>query len=456
MSTEQPRQEQYLAGKLSIRVRRDDEDASGTSIDDYASAFDAVIPASSAFHHNDTTSTPLTTITNNQVHGLEPIGVFTSNRNGQSIGIGQSKASTTNRSHENTFLATLHPDYYYSPPIAQHPHPFQVQQHQAWPGMTSNVPFGMESQRFDYPFQHSGHHHHHHWPSPNNATPMLFHKNGTTTSGDFDPANLHVRPQGQGEFNKQLNHQQPYPFFVGGTLNEHGKRERPFPSFYENHSGTDVLQLRGLQEVPMPNGTAKKKKKRSKIADHEPRRPLSAYNFYFSEERELVLALLSAPEAEAEAEAADEENDGKEHNPCGSNDAASDANLTSTDTDTAISKPDEAAVPQDNEQGERDSEIQQLQQLLSTRKIPHDEMEELKKKINANTQRILDTHIEGDRVKKSHKRTHGMIAFQKLARIIGQRWRTISDAEKKQYYFALAKTDLERYNKQLEEVRSSQ
>ena len=228
---------------------------------------------------------------------------------------------------------------------------------------------------------------------------------------------------------------------MGGTLNEYGKRDRPSPSFYENYSGrgTDELQLRvQVQEVlPVPHG--KKKKKRSKIADHEPRRPLSAYNFYFSEERELVIALLSAPEAEAEA--ADEENDGKESKPCGSNDAASDDSSTSTlistdtATATAISKPDEAAVPQDTEYDERDSAIHQLQQLLSTRKIPHDEMEELKKKINANTKRILDTHIEGDRVKKSHKRMHGKITFQKLARIIGQRWRTISDAEKKQHYF---------------------
>ena len=487
MSTEHhcTQEREDLTGKLSIRVSHDDEDASGTIIEknqssDSVSAFDV--------HHDITT-----TITKNEehgdVHGLEPIGVFTSNSNRhQSIDIGQSKASTTNhRAHEDTFLA-MRPPYYYSPPIAQHPHPhphphpgvphqvphqvphpgvphphpFQVQQHQAWPGMTSTVPFGMESQRFDYPFQHSGHRHHH-WPSPNNATP-IFHKNGTTNSGDFDdfgPTNLHDRPQGQGEFSTHRNHQHPYShpysFFMGGTLNEHGKREGPGPSFYENHSGTDELQLR-VQEAP---SSAKKKKKRCKIADHEPRRPLSAYNFYFSEERELVIALLSAPagEAAAEAEAAGEENDGKENNPGGSNDAASDgasstATLTSTDTATAdaISKPDEAALPQD----ERDSATQQLQQLLSTRKIPYDEMEELQKKININTQRILDTHIEGDRVKKSHKRMHGKIAFQKLARIIGQRWRNISDAEKKQYYFALAKTDLERYNKQMEEIRSSQ
>ena len=83
-----------------------------------------------------------------------------------------------------------------------------------------------------------------------------------------------------------------------------------------------------------------------------PRYPLSAYNFFFSEEREVVLAMLPLPSS------VEEEGD---------------------------------------------------------------------------SQSPSDTYLEGDKVKKSHKKTHGKITLQVLSKLIGQRWRDISEADVKRY-----------------------
>ena len=179
-------------------------------------------------------------------------------------------------------------------------------------------------------------------------------------------------------------------------------------------------------------------KKRSKRRpDDMPRYPLSAYNFFFSEEREVVLATLPLPSSDGQ--------DTSE--PLVDKDSGS---VTTMEDDEKAKNTD--TMPKFQSQEE---ELQYIKTILSTRKMPKEKQEELQKKIKANTQRILDTHLEGDKVKKSHKKTHGKITFQVLSKLIGQRWREISDASVKQYYFELAKSDMDRYNKQMEKYEES-
>ncbi len=71
-------------------------------------------------------------------------------------------------------------------------------------------------------------------------------------------------------------------------------------------------------------------------------------------------------------------------------------------------------------------------------------MKELEAKISANTQRILTTHKQIEKPKKAHRKIHGKIDFQSLAKTIGGRWRALSD-DKKQYYKDLASKDKLRY-----------
>lgn len=204
--------------------------------------------------------------------------------------------------------------------------------------------------------------------------------------------------------------------------------------------------------VPVEGAQVQRRKpprKRVKRSDDMPRYPLSAYNFFFSEEREVALALLSAPAKDYDTipDAA----------PCASIDT-SDTNTTCTtssssvaqDTDTKEKDEHQNAIPEFKNQEE---EFNYVQGILSTRKMSEAKMDELQTKIKTNTQRKLNTLLEGDKVKKSHKKSHGKITFQVLSRLIGQRWRDISNADSKQYYFDLAKKDQERYNAQMKEYK---
>ena len=203
----------------------------------------------------------------------------------------------------------------------------------------------------------------------------------------------------------------------------------------------------GMNQAPQDDTSYRRpaKKRSKKRPDDMPRYPLSAYNFFFSEEREVVLAMLPLPSS------VEEEGDSQSLPDNIENTARTGA---TNSTKEAYNSPraTKDVMPKFDSQEE---ELQYIKMILSTRKMSKDQSEELQKKIKANTKRILDTHLEGDKVKKSHKKTHGKITFQVLSKLIGQRWRDISEADFKQYYFDLAKKDMDRYNKQMEKYEES-
>lgn len=131
-----------------------------------------------------------------------------------------------------------------------------------------------------------------------------------------------------------------------------------------------------------------------------PRRPLSAYNFFFSEERERVLAAIPDPV----------KNEGGDGN------AAA------------------AATP---------SETKETAKLK----------EETEKKAASTALRLLQIRDAKVVRRRPHRKSHGKIAFKDLARTIGKRWRALDD-EQKQKYNELAEKDLQRYNEQMKEYNS--
>ncbi len=190
------------------------------------------------------------------------------------------------------------------------------------------------------------------------------------------------------------------------------------PSFNElrNHPHYNGMHPHMGMEPPAP-APVKPVKTKKRYSGDMPRRPLTAYNFFFSEEREIILAQL--PDEDDPATSTEE---GKEN------------------------------INGDNDK----SEMSPLDRILSNmRKLDDEEMKNLKKKIRGNTERMLKIHKESDRVKKSHKKVHGKIAFQHLAKIVGQRWRSL-DADEKKYYEDLASKDSNRYNEQLEEYNKKE
>ena len=197
-----------------------------------------------------------------------------------------------------------------------------------------------------------------------------------------------------------------------------------------------------------PERKKKKKKKRNKVADHEPRRPLSAYNFFFSEEKDIVIALL--PEHPPKIKSATISTKVQEaisevplaHPLKNSNDSA-------TTTDLATENEKRA----DSMKMVCDTDVDKIQEYLldTERKLSVETLTALRHKIVKQTERILLAHLEGDREKKTHKKVHGKISFQKLAGIIGKRWRLLS-ADGKRRYFRLAKEDQGRFLRQKEEL----
>ena len=174
---------------------------------------------------------------------------------------------------------------------------------------------------------------------------------------------------------------------------------------------------------------------------NEPRRSLSAYNIFFSEERERILALLpERAELKAKMECSKQNpisaakiNGGAIDKQKGRNGSKSN-NVKDRDEEDAKNPLEDLMANKAVEQ----MDLEELQKFLAIQeqKMPEAEMVELERKIKANTQKLLAMKTQGEKIKKSHKKKHGKINLIVLSKIVGRRWRDVvkSCDEKKDYY----------------------
>lgn len=136
--------------------------------------------------------------------------------------------------------------------------------------------------------------------------------------------------------------------------------------------------------------------KKTKAFD-APRRPLSAYNIFFSEMRETIL----------------NENECRDENEC-----KDEWKKNATEADDAdIKKPF----------GE--------------------EKQEHPKDMKAFTQNLMRKRLNKKPIKRVHRKSHGKVSFTTLAKTVGHRWRELPEEQKKEYE-DLADIDRARYRKE--------
>lgn len=174
--------------------------------------------------------------------------------------------------------------------------------------------------------------------------------------------------------------------------------------------------------VPVPTtaqtGSAGTKNSRSRPAD-APRRPLSAYNFFFIDERERILKAMKERDAKKAAEKAENEERDKDGNE---------------------SKNEEER--KDDENGEKQEEDPLKDVDLDDSDFSPSTYDEL-----------MTLRLNNKEKPRPHRKTHGQIGFQTLAKLIAKRWKALGE-DRRDHYKSLAVIDMDKYKEKTMEYQN--
>ncbi|KAG7366257.1 HMG high mobility group box-containing protein [Nitzschia inconspicua] len=161
-----------------------------------------------------------------------------------------------------------------------------------------------------------------------------------------------------------------------------------------------------------------KKRKKSKKKTDMPRRALSAYNIFFSEQREVILKEIDAREKD--------KGDGGGHNEEG----------------------DEKPTAEEDEKPEDDTPEKKEDQQEGVEK----EGERHETEGDSKVPKVLNRTFFPKRAKRAHRKVHGKIGLVDLAREVSKRWKEL-DSEGKKRYENLAEADRKKHKEIMAEYQ---